>query len=81
MIEERPTASDLVAAWRDAVRAAELAERLAAAAAESVRQADAHAVAAAEIAHLADATAKAAVRAAARAHAAKLAVEPDGRRG
>jgi hypothetical protein len=61
---------ELLDAWRDTVRAAELAERLAADATEASRQADIHAAASAEIADLADKAAAAAARAAERARAA-----------
>jgi hypothetical protein len=70
MFEERVTTADLLTAWRDAIRAAELAERLAAAAAEAAAQADVRAAGSAEIAALADRAAQAATRAAERARIA-----------
>ena len=73
--DDELTREDLVSAWQDAARAAELAERLAAAAAEALRHADAEAVAAAEISQLANAIAEAAARAAERARAAQVAAE------
>ena len=70
MIDEPVTTADLLTAWRDAVRASELAERLAAAATEAAAQADVRAIAAAEIAALAERAAEAATRAADRARSA-----------
>lgn len=63
------TTADLLNAWRDAVRAAELAERLSTAAATAVEDAEGRAIASAELAHLAEQAAAAAARAAARAAA------------
>ena len=62
--EEVLTTQDLLDQWRDATRAAELAERLAKMAAESVARADQAAVGAEEIARMAERAAKAAERAA-----------------
>jgi hypothetical protein len=62
--------SQLLDSWRDTVRAAELAERLAADATEASHQADIQAEALAEIADLADKAADAAARAAGRARSA-----------
>lgn len=59
--------ADLLNAWRDATRAAELAERLATIAAESLARADLRATESAEIARLADQAAESAATAAARA--------------
>lgn len=70
MYEERLTTADLLTAWRDAIRAAELAERLATAATEAAAQADVRALGSAEIAALAERAAEAAARAAERAQAA-----------
>jgi hypothetical protein len=62
--EEVLTTEELLEQWRDATRAAELAERLAQLAAESAERADQNAVAAEEIARMAERAAKAAERAA-----------------
>jgi len=62
--EEVLTTQDLLEQWRDATRAAELAERLASLAAESAARADQVAVGADEIALMAERAAKAAERAA-----------------
>lgn len=62
-----PTKAELLAAWRDAAHAAELAERLATAASDAADQADLRTVASAEIAALAEEAAAAASRAAERA--------------
>jgi hypothetical protein len=70
MFEEPVTTADLLTAWRDAIRAAELAERLAAAAAEAAAQADVRALASDEIAALAERAAEAATHAAERARTA-----------
>lgn len=70
MREEPASTADLLRAWRDAIRAAELAERLAAEAAETAKHADLQADASAEIATLAERAAAAASRAAERATAA-----------
>jgi hypothetical protein len=59
-------------AWRDTVRAAELAERLAGAATAALREADIRSDVSAEIADLAEQAADAATRAAVRARAAAL---------
>lgn len=69
MWDEPVTTSQLRSAWQDAVRAAELAERLAAAAAEAARAADIRATSAIDIAELAEQAAAAAERAALRARA------------
>ncbi len=65
LFEVKP--ADLLNAWRDAVRAAELAERLAEHAAEALESADLRAVASSELAALARQAAEAAARAAERA--------------
>ena len=65
-----PTPDDLRAAWMDATRAAELAERLTETAREAADLADPDALAVAEIASLAESTAEAAGRAASTARAA-----------
>ncbi len=67
MEEKRPTTADLLEAWREATRAALLAERLAALAAEAANDADDSAVASEDLATLAETTADAAARAALRA--------------
>lgn len=69
-VDPTVTTADLLNAWRDAVRAAELAERLATAAAKAADDADQRAVVSAELAELAEQAAAAASRAAARAAAA-----------
>jgi len=61
------TTADLLEAWREATRAAELAERLAGVATESADRAETHALASEEIADLAEQAAAAATRAAERA--------------
>lgn len=63
-MDDQPTAADLLNAWRDAVRAAELAERLAAAAAKTAEEADHRAVASSDLAELVEQAAAAATRAA-----------------
>lgn len=70
MTDATPTPAELREAWRDATRAAELAERLTAVALEAVRQADIRALETAEVAELIGQTAEAAARAAQRATAA-----------
>ena len=70
MFEQRVTTADLPHAWRDAIRAAELAERLAPAATEAAAQADVRALASAELGSLAERAAEAATRAAERARTA-----------
>ena len=62
--EEVLTTEDLLEQWREAVRASELAERLANLALESVERADQSALGAEEIARMAERAAKAAERAA-----------------
>ena len=62
--------AELLATWRDAVRQAELAERLVTAATEAASEADARESVSTEIAHLAEEAAVAATRAAERAAAA-----------
>jgi hypothetical protein len=64
VFEEPMTTSDLLEAWREAVRAADLAERLAKLALEAVQTADVNAGASAEIATMAQEAADAAQRAA-----------------
>lgn len=66
------TTRDLLDAWRDASRAAELAERLAEAAAQAAEVAEAGASAAEEIADLAEAAASSAEHAAQAARAAAV---------
>jgi hypothetical protein len=68
--EEVMTAADLLEEWREATRAAELAERLAKMAAESSARADQAVVGSEEIARMAERAAKAAERA---AHSARKA--------
>lgn len=82
---------ELLAVWRDTIQAADLAERLAAAALEAAQQADLRSETANEIAELAERAAESAARAAQRARTAaeeagelaRLAREraPDSRRG
>ena len=62
--------AELLTAWREAVRAAELAERLAATAVQAADDADQRAEASAELADLAEQAATASMRAAAQANAA-----------
>ena len=64
MQEEVLTTEDLLEQWREAVRASELADRLAKLALESVERADQSALGAEEIARMAERAAKAAERAA-----------------
>jgi len=64
MEEEVVNTADLLTAWRDATRAAELADRLAQMAAEAADTADQSAMASEEIAKMAERAAKAADRAA-----------------
>ena len=64
MDDEVLTTQDLLEQWREATRAAELAERLARLAAESAARADQAAVGSEEIARMAERAAKAADRAA-----------------
>jgi methyl-accepting chemotaxis protein len=64
------TRADLLEQWRDAARAAQLAERLAKGAAESVERADEAAAGAEEIARIAEGVAKAAEEASQAARAA-----------
>jgi hypothetical protein len=70
MDDERVTTAELLTAWRDATRAAELAERLATAATEAAAQADVRALASVELADLAEHAAEAASRAAEKARTA-----------
>ena len=72
MQEEVPTAEDLLEQWREAVRASELADRLAKLALESAERADRSAVGAGEIARMAERAAKAAERAATSARKAAV---------
>ncbi|HUR21893.1 MAG TPA: hypothetical protein VMZ90_13850 [Vicinamibacterales bacterium] len=67
LFEVKP--ADVLNAWRDAVRAAELAERLASDAAQAADAADVRSLASAELAELAQQAADASARAAARAAA------------
>lgn len=69
-VMDEPTTSDLLNAWRDATRAAELAARLAKLAADTAQQTEVSAAAAEEIADLAERAADAAATAARRARAA-----------
>lgn len=64
MDDEVLTTRDLLEHWREATRAAELAERLAKLAAESAQRADRAAVASEEIARMAERAARASDRAA-----------------
>ncbi|HET7027246.1 MAG TPA: hypothetical protein VFI28_06110 [Candidatus Limnocylindrales bacterium] len=64
MEEEELTTQDLLEEWRDATRAAELAERLAKLAAESAERADQASQGAEEIARMAERAARAIERAA-----------------
>jgi hypothetical protein len=68
--EEGLTTQDLLEKWRDATRAAELAERLASLAAESAARADQTSAGAEEIARMAERAARAAERAASSARKA-----------
>lgn len=70
VLDETVTTAELLTAWREATRAAELAERLSALAAETADRADTNAQASEEIADLAEQAAAAATRAAERARAA-----------
>ena len=54
MEEERPTQAELLDAWRDAARAAQLTQRLAASAIKAADEADTDALASEEIADLAE---------------------------
>jgi hypothetical protein len=75
MIEDMGT-TELLAAWRDAVRAADLAARLAEQATEAALEADLRAEDAEEVARLAEGAAEAAMRTADRARgAARAAAE------
>ena len=85
MDEEVINTADLLTAWRDATRAAELADRLAQMAAEAAATADRSAMASEDIAKMAERAAKAADRAAKSAReaarrAAALAMESRERR-
>ena len=64
MNEKPPTTADLLNAWRETTRAAELAERLATLAGEAAEQADQNALASEQIARMAERAATAAERAA-----------------
>ena len=64
MEEERLTTADLLLQWREATRAAELADRLAEVAARAADQSDANALASEQIAKMAERAATAAERAA-----------------
>jgi hypothetical protein len=70
MLEEPVTTSELLEQWREATRAAELAERLAKLANESAERAEQSASAAREIATMAERSAEAAERAAEMARSA-----------
>ena len=67
--EEAPTTADLLEAWREATRAAELADRLATLAAGTAELADLNSTSADEVATLAEQAAQAAAAAAERARA------------
>ena len=62
--DERPSTGELLTQWRDATRAAELAERLAEIASQAADQADRSALASDQIARMAEKAAVAAERAA-----------------
>jgi hypothetical protein len=64
VLEEPVTTADLLDKWREATRAAELAQRLAESAIEAAARADRSAVASEEIAQMAERAAEAAARAA-----------------
>ena len=66
-MDETPTSEELLLAWQDTTRAAELAERLAALALEAADHADERALAADEIATVAESAARSAEAAAVRA--------------
>jgi hypothetical protein len=70
VFDEPTTTSDLLEVWREATRAAELAERLARLAADRAHQTDLDASGAEEVAALAEQSAAAATAAAERARAA-----------
>ena len=70
VFDESPTAADLLNAWREAVRAAELAERLALLASETASQADVNATTAEEVAVMAEQVAQTAAAASNRARTA-----------
>jgi hypothetical protein len=70
MDTNHPTTAELLEVWREATRAAELAERIAEIASETARQADRNAAASEEIAKLAEGASKAAERAAQKARTA-----------
>jgi hypothetical protein len=69
MMRTQVSKEQLLAAWREAVRAAEMAERVATAAAEAASQADVRAEVSSELADLAERAAESAARAAQRARA------------
>ena len=69
MFDEPVTTSDLLEVWREATRAAELAERLAQLASDKAQQTDLDATGAEEVAALAEQSAAAATAAAQRARA------------
>lgn len=64
VLEEPATSADLLISWREATRAAELTERLAAVAAATLADAELNAAAAQEVADLADRAATSAIEAA-----------------
>ena len=70
MLEDKVTTAELLDAWREASRAAELADRLAELAHTSAERADINATNAEEVATLAEQVAEAAAKAATRARAA-----------
>jgi hypothetical protein len=79
VLEEVTTTQDLLDAWREAIRAAELADRLAELASQAVAKAEADAIAAADLAAMAERAADAAQAAAikARAEAKRLRAAAD----
>lgn len=70
MDDERPTTEELLQAWQDANRAAQLTNRLAVAATDAADQAERQALASEDIADAADATSEASEKAASRARQA-----------
>lgn len=70
MEEEHLSTADLLAQWREATRAAELADRLATLAEQAAQMADRNVVASEEIAQMAERAARAAERAASTARKA-----------
>jgi hypothetical protein len=81
MSEDPITTAELLTAWRDATRAAELADRLAQIALEAADRADSIALGSEEIADLAEQAAASATRAAERARAAAVQAREAAREG